>query len=201
VKCAQHLLCAGYNILAGSAMAALAFGANEFSNRRSIMTVLARCLLSIVLMLFNAAGFAQAERASCAMLKSLDLKPLLGADHDAPVPFGQESCRVESKSPGKMVALAVSELPPDVTKNWVSTRKKMDITYRAKEATIVAEPSLGPEAYSVRSRGEVREVEFIAQKGARGVIVQGVWAIGPPLNEAGIKQFQQLLRATLDKLP
>ena len=74
-------------------------------------------------------------------------------------------------------------------------------THRAKEATIVAEPALGADAFSVRDRGEVRGIEFYALKGSRAVVIQGSWPFRAPLNDTGIKQFQQLAKSVLDKLP
>ena len=159
-----------------------------------------RVLLSVVL-LFPGALFAQADRPSCMMMKSLDLKPLLGADHDAPVPFGKESCRAESSSPGRLVVLAVIEQTPAEIKNWFASVKKINATHRAKEVTIVPEPALGADAFSVRDRGELRELEFYAAKGSRAVIVKGTWAIGAPVGDAGVRQFQQLMRSALDKMP
>jgi hypothetical protein len=158
-------------------------------------------LMLCAVLLFPSLLLAQADRPSCALLKSLDLKPLLGADHDAAVPFGQESCRAESNAPGRLVVLAVAEQPLPDLKKWFAGIKQMTAQHNAKEAMIVAEPALGADAFSVRSRGEMREVEFHAIKGSRAVILKGMWAIGAPLNDAGIKQFQQLMRAALDKLP
>jgi len=53
----------------------------------------------------------------------------------------------------------------------------------------------------VRDRGEVRGVEFYALKGSRAVMIQGSWPFRAPLDDTGIKQFQQLAKSVLDKLP
>jgi len=144
-------------------------------------------------------GIAAAQdRPACAMLKGLDLKPLLGADHDAPVPFGQESCRAESKSPGRIVILGILPGTPADHKNMFAMVKKINTTHRAKEVKVVAEPSLGPEAFSVREN-DMRQIEIMAMKGNRAITVQG--GIGKPLDDAGVRQFIQVAKGALDKLP
>ena len=165
------------------------------------MTKAIRRALSLALMLFPTMGFAQGERPACALMKGLDLKPLLGADHDAPVPFGKDSCRAESKSPGKLVALGVMEEKPSELKAWFAGVRKMNATQRAKEVTVVAEPALGADAFSVRERGEMRDVEIYASKGTRAIVLQANWAIGAPFNDTSLKQLQQLVKSALDKLP
>jgi hypothetical protein len=165
------------------------------------MTKIIQQAFGLAWMLFSMALFAQSDRPSCAMLKNLDLKPLLGADHDAPVAFGTESCRAESKSPGRLLVFAVFDQPPGGAKNWLANNRKLTAKFQGSEVNIVAEPALGPDAYSVRSRGELREVEFYAMKGSRAVVLKGSWAIGAPLGDAGVKQLQQLTQASLDKLP
>lgn len=159
------------------------------------------CFILAITLLFAGLSAAQDERRSCALMKGLDLKPLLGADHDAPVPFGKESCRAESSAPGRMVALAVTEQPAAELRNWFATVKKMNAMHRAKEVRIVPEPALGPEAFSVRERGELRAIEIYALKGSRAVALSGTWASGKPIDDSGVKLFQQLARSALDKLP
>jgi len=144
---------------------------------------------------------AQTERPSCAIMKSLDLKPLLGADHDKPVPFGQDSCRAESNSPGRLIVLAVEEGKAAELKSAIATHKKMIAQHRAKEVTITPEPSLGPDAFSVREKGGSRGIEIYALKGSRFVNIQGSWPHGKPLDDASAKQFVILVKAVLDKLP
>ena len=157
---------------------------------------LARLILPFLLLSASLA-FAQ-DRPSCAAMKGLDLKPLLGADHDAPVPFGQESCRAESKSPGKIVVLAIMQGTAAEHQAMLANVRKMNATHRAKEVTIVSEPSLGPGAFSIREK-DMRQIEIIAVKGSRAINLQG--GIGKPLDDAGVKQFVGLAKAALDKLP
>jgi len=158
--------------------------------------------LIIPLLLLPAAyAFAQADRPSCAILKALDLKPLLGADHDAPVPFGTNSCRAESNSPGRLIILAVEEGKADEIKSSLATMKKMSVQHRAKEATIAAEPSLGADAFSVREKAGSRGIEIYALKGSRFVNLQASWPHSKPLDDASAKQLVALVRTALDKLP
>lgn len=165
------------------------------------MTNAIRRTLGPALVLISALVFGQADRPSCTLMKGLDLKPLLGADHDAPVPFGKDSCRAESRAPGKLVVLGIMEERPAELKSWFAHVRKLNATHRVKEVTVVAEPALGPDAFSVRERGEMRGVELYASKGARAIIIQANWAIGPPANDATLRQLQQLAKSALDKLP
>ena len=156
----------------------------------------ARFVLAFLLL---AGGSAAAQdRPSCAMLKGLDLKPLLGADHDAPVPFGQESCRAESKRPGGIVVLGILQGTPAEHQKMFAMVKKINSTHRAKEVKVVAEPSLGKEAFSIREN-DMRQIEIMALKGNRAISVQG--GLNKPLTGAEVKQFVQLARTALDKLP
>jgi len=157
--------------------------------------------LLILLLLPAAHASAQTDRPSCAILKVLDLKPLLGADHDAPVPFGKDSCRAESNSPGRLIILAVEEGKADEIKRSIATMKKMTAQHRAKEATIASEPSLGPDAFSVRENAGSRGIEIYALKGSRFVNIQGSWPHGKPLDDASARQLVTLVRIALDKLP
>jgi hypothetical protein len=159
------------------------------------------CWIFLVLLLTPALCFAQDKRPSCVLLGDIDLKALLGADHDAPVPFGEESCRAESSRPGRMVILTVTEKPPDELKNWLGAIKKMNVKERAKEVAVAAEPALGPEAFSIREKGERREVEIYAIKGTRAVVVQGTWAIGGPVTDEVFKQLREVAQSVLAKLP
>lgn len=117
------------------------------------------------------------------------------------IDFGKESCRAESRSPGKLLVLAVMEQPPAEAKSWLATNKQLTAKFQGNEVNIVAEPALGPDAYSVRSRGELREVEFYALKGGRTVVLKSSWTIGAPIGDVALKQLQQLMRTALDKLP
>jgi len=159
-------------------------------------------LVVLPLLLLPAAyAVAQADRPSCAILKGLDLKPLLGADHDAPVPFGKDSCRAESNSPGRLIILAVEEGNAAEIKQSLATTKKMMAQHRAKDVTIAPEASLGPDAFSVREKAGSRGIEVYAVKGPRFVNIQGSWPNSKPLDDASARQLVTLLKAALDKLP
>jgi len=161
-----------------------------------------KTVLVVLLLLLPAAyAFAQSDRPSCAILKGLDLKPLLGADHDAPVPFGTNSCRAESNSPGRLIILAVEEGKADEIKSGLVTMKKMTAQHRAKEVTIASEPSLGADAFSVREKAGTRGIEVNAVKGSRFVNIQASWPFSKPLDDASARQIVALLKAALDKLP
>lgn len=149
--------------------------------------------------LLSFGGFAAAQdRPACAMLKGLDLKPLLGADHDAPVPFGQESCRAESKRPGGIVILGIMSGTAAEHQKMFAMVKKINSTHRAKEVKVVAEPSLGKDAFSIREN-DMRQIEIMAAKGNRAISVQG--GLNKPLGDADVKQFLGVAKAALDKLP
>jgi len=158
--------------------------------------------LIIPLLLLPAAhASAQADRPSCAIMKALDLKPLLGADHDAPVPFGSNSCRAESNSPGRLIILAVEEGKAEEIKSSLATMRKMSVQHRAKDAAIASEPSLGADAFSVREKAGSRGIEIYALKGSRFVNIQGSWPHSKPLDDASARQLVALVRTALDKLP
>jgi hypothetical protein len=140
---------------------------------------------------------AQGDRPACAMLKGMDLKPVLGANHDAPVPFGQESCRAESKSPGKIVILGLMQGTAAEHQKMFAMIRKINAK-RAKEVEVVAEPSLGKDAFSIREN-DMRQIEIMAIKGNRAISLQG--GIGTALGDAEVKQFVALAKAALDKLP
>jgi hypothetical protein len=159
------------------------------------------CWIFLALLLFPGLCVAQDKRPSCVLLADIDLKALLGADHDAPVPFGEESCRAESRSPGRMVILMVTEKPRDELKSWLVAIKELNARERAKEVTVAAEPTLGPEAFSIREKGEQREVEIYAMKGTRAAVVQCSWAIGGPVTDDDFKRLRQVAQTVLAKLP
>ena len=163
-----------------------------------------RILLSVLLMLLAAPGllFAEAERPSCQIMGKINLKPLLGADHDAPVPFGEDGCRAESGSPGRMVILTVTEGTPDELKNWLAGIRKINTEQRAAEVILAAEPALGPDAFSIKEKGdELRQIELYALKGSRAVVVQATWSIGEPITDATFKKLRHVAKAALAKLP
>ena len=160
------------------------------------------CWIFLALLLSPGLCVAQDKRLSCVLLGEVDLKPLLGADHDAPVEFGEEACRAETRLPGhRNVYLTVLEQPPDELKKWLLAIKGITEKERAKEVTVAAEPALGPEAFSISEKGERREVEIYAIKGTRAVVVEGIWAIGGPVTDDDFKRLRQAARSVLDKLP
>jgi hypothetical protein len=158
-------------------------------------------LFLLPFLLLSAAFAVAQDRPSCTLMKGLDLKSLLGADHDAPVPFGQNSCRAESNSPGRLIVLAVEEGKAAEIKSSLASMKKLIVQHRAKEATIAAEPTLGPDAFSVRDRASPRGIEVYALKGSRFINIQGSWPTSKPLDDAGAKQLVALLKTVQDKLP
>ncbi len=160
------------------------------------------CWIFFTVLLSFGLCFAQDKRPSCVLLGDVDLKPLLGADHDAPVEFGEESCRVETKAPGhRLVILMVTEQPPDELRKWLLAIKEITAREQAKEVTVAAEPSLGPEAFSISGNGERRDVDFYAIKGVRAVVVQSNWAIGGPVTDDDFKQLREVVQSVLAKLP
>jgi hypothetical protein len=162
------------------------------------MNLSCRTLLPIALAACLAApAFAQADRPACVVLSALDLKPLLGSDHDAPVPFGESSCRAEAKKPGRMVILLVMQKSPEEVKKWLAEVRKMS---GANPATIISEPSLGPDGFSVIEKGQRRGAEFYALKGGSAMVVQADWAIGAGLTDTDIGQLRGVAQAALGKL-
>lgn len=158
----------------------------------------ALCLAALCLPL---AAHAQSTRPSCVLLAGVDLKPLLGADHDAPVEFGKESCRAESKSPGRMVVLGMEKATEAEVKKWLGNIRETNVKHRGQEATVVNEPTLGAGAFSVREKGkEPRQVEYYAVKGATLVSLQGAFAVGTPLGEPTYTQLRALVTQLQGKL-
>ena len=158
-------------------------------------------LLAAPLAVAPLAAQAQSTRPACTLLSALDLKPLLGGDHDKPVEFGESSCRAESKAPGRMVIMMVTEKPPAELKTWLAGVRKMNTVELAKEVTVVPEPTLGAEAFSVREKGQQRGAEIYALKGNKVVVLQADWAIGGPVSDAVFKQLRDTVTAALAKLP
>ena len=161
-------------------------------------TTFAPFVFSFLLLL---SGFAVAqERASCAMMKGLDLKPLLGADHDAPVNFGQESCRAESNRPGKIVVLGLMSGTAAEHQKMFAMIKKINSGQRAKEVRSWPSPRSGrTPSRSARTRDAPDRDHGHQGRRARYSRRQG--GIGKALSDAEVKQFVGLAKATLDKLP
>jgi hypothetical protein len=159
------------------------------------------CWIVVVLLLSFSLCAAQDKRPSCVLLEGIDLKSLLGEDHDAPVPFGEESCRAESKAPGRMVILMATEKPREELKNWLAATREMSMKELGNEVTVASEPALGTEAFSVSEKGERREVEIYAMKGTRAIVVQSSWAIGGPVTDNDFELLRQVAQSVLAKLP
>ena len=158
-------------------------------------------LLATLFAVAPLAAQAQSTRPACTLLSGLDLKPLLGGDHDKPVEFGESSCRAESKAPGRMVIMMVTEKPAAELKTWLAGVRKMNTVELAKEVTVVPEPTLGAEAFSVREKGQQRGAEIYALKGNKVVVLQADWSIGAPVTDAVFGQLRDTVTAALAKLP
>ena len=165
------------------------------------MKMIQKCVL-VVLMLFCGLVAAQGQRLSCDILKQIDLKPLLGADHDPLAAFGKAACQAESKAIGKgLVILTIEKGSPADIKKGMDSIRGFNSKELAKEVTVAAEPELGPGAFSVREKGEGRKAAIYAVKGSHAVIVQGMWSIGPNISDAIFTQLKGVAQAALAKLP
>jgi len=158
-------------------------------------------LLVALLVVTSPAAHAQSPRPACTLLAGLDLKPLLGADHDKPVEFGESSCRAESKAPGRMVIMMITEKPAAELKTWLAGVRKTNTVELAKEVTVTPEPALGAEAFSVREKGQQRGAEIYALKGSKVIVLQADWAIGGTVTDAVFGQLRDTASAALGKLP
>ena len=155
----------------------------------------------LVLLFFSGLALAQDKRVSCDILKQIDLKPILGADHDPIAPFGRVACQAESNKIGRgWLSLAIEEGPVADLKKGLDFNKKMNQKERAKEAKVAAEPDLGPEAFSVRDNDN-RKVEIYSLKGNKAVIVQGMWSMGPTIDDKIFGQLKDIAKTAQSKLP
>jgi len=152
------------------------------------------------LLLSSGLAFAQAPRPACAILSSLDLKPLLGAGHAAPAPYADNGCIVKSATPGRLVLLQVAEKPnAELKKDMAAFKKTLSGAEYAKISTVAPAPQFGPEAFSAREKGDQSAAEIHA--------VKGTHAISVTLNSEGkvsepiFKQLGDLTGAVLAKLP
>ncbi|HKU70838.1 MAG TPA: hypothetical protein VJQ51_08370 [Burkholderiales bacterium] len=146
-------------------------------------------------------ALAQDKRLSCDILKQIDLKPLIGADHDPLSPFGRGACQAESKAIGRgTVFLTVEEGPIANIKKGLDGIKRFNQKERAKEVKVAAEPELGSEAFSIRENDN-RKVEIYAVKGNKAVIVQGMWSIGPTIDDKIFGQLREVAKTAMAKLP
>ena len=165
------------------------------------MKTVQKCIF-IALMMSCGLAVAQDKRVSCDILKQIDLKPLLGADHDPLAPFGKAACQAESKAIGRgLVILTIEEGTPADIKKGLDSIRSINLKERAKEVVVASEPELGPEAFSVREKGDQRKAAIYAVKGSRAVIVQGMWSIGPNLSDAIFTQLKGVAQSALAKLP
>jgi hypothetical protein len=144
---------------------------------------------------------APGDRPSCAALAALDLKPLLGGDHEAPVPFGEFSCRAQSKDPGRMLILMLTEKPPAELKAWMAKIREVNTTEQANEVTVASEPALGADAFSIADKGQRRGAEIYAIKGARAIVLQADWSVDGGITEAALAQLRNAAQAALARLP
>ena len=164
------------------------------------MKTFQKCLIT-ALLLSSGFAFAQEKRLSCDILKQIDLKPLIGADHDPLSPFGRGACQAESKAIGRgTVFLTVEEGPIENIKKGMDGIKRFNQKERAKEVKVAAEPELGPEAFSIRENDN-RKVEIYAVKGNKAVIVQGMWSIGPTIDDKIFGQLKGVSKEAMAKLP
>ena len=164
------------------------------------MKTFQKCLIT-ALLLSSGFAFAQEKRLSCDILKQIDLKPLIGADHDPLSPFGRGACQAESKVIGRgTVFLTVEEGPVENIKKGMDGIKRFNQKERAKEVKVAAEPELGPEAFSIRENDN-RKVEIYAVKGNKAVIMQGMWSIGPTIDDKIFGQLKGVSKEAMAKLP
>jgi hypothetical protein len=164
------------------------------------MKPIASCI-SAALLLSPTLLLAQNARPACTLMGALDLKPLLGADHEAPAPYGDSACIAKSKTAGRLVLLAVIEKPnAELKKDFAAFRKEMSTPEFAKATTLAAAPEFGPEAYSTREKGERSGADITALKGTRSVNLTLNWSKGP-ITDPIFKQLRDLMASVLAKLP
>ena len=87
-------------------------------------------------------------------------------------------------------------------KKWLNELRKVNSELRTREVTVTAEPSVGPEAFSVKLKGdELRDLEIYALKGTHGLLVKASWILGEPISDATFKQLLNVVKSMLDSLP
>jgi hypothetical protein len=161
---------------------------------------LAASCLSATLVLCAASAFAQSPRPACAVLETLDLKPLLGAGHTAPAPYADNGCIVKSKTPGRLVLLQLAEKPnAELKKDMAAFRKTLSGAEYAKVSTLAAAPQFGPEAFSAREKGDQSAAEIHAVKGTHAISL--TFNSDARITEPVFKQVGELTAAVLGKLP
>jgi hypothetical protein len=143
---------------------------------------------------------AQNARPACTLMGTIDLKPLLG-DHEAPAPYGDAACIAKSKTPGRLVLLAVIDKPnAEHKKDLAAFRKQMSTPELAQAMTLSAAPQFGPEAYSTREKGERSAADITALKGTKSVNLTLNWSKGA-ITDPIFKQLNDLMATVLAKLP
>ena len=163
------------------------------------MKPIASCI-SAALLLSPTLLLAQNVRPACAVMGAVDLKPLLG-DHEAPAPYGDAACIAKSKTPGRVILIAVIEKPnAELKKDLAAFKKQMSSPEAAQAMTLAAAPEFGPEAYSTREKGERSADDITALKGNKSVNVTLNWSKGP-ITDPIFKQLRDLMTAVLAKLP
>jgi hypothetical protein len=161
---------------------------------------LAASCISCAFVLCTASAFGQPASPACAILDSLDLKPLLGAGHAAPAPYADAGCIVKSKTPGRLVLLQVVEKPnAELKKDMAAFKKTLSGAEYAKVSTVAAVPQFGPEAFSAREKGDQSAAEIHALKGTHAVSV--TLNAESKITEPVFKQLGELAGAVLAKLP
>jgi hypothetical protein len=157
--------------------------------------------LSLPLLLAFPAQAAE-PRPACVMLTQADLVPLLGAGHDAPVDFGEASCRAESARPGRGIFLSVTENSAAETSAWMASVRKLNQEHRGSEVTVAPEATLGANAFSILEKGaSPREMEIYVAKGGRALVLNATFGTGAALTKADLDRLRQLAKAMLTKLP
>jgi hypothetical protein len=157
--------------------------------------------MSFALILFPNLLLAQNMRPACALLGATDLKPLLGADHEAPAPYGDVACMVKSKTAGRLVLLAVVEKSnAELKKDMAAFRKKMSAPEYAQSVSLASAPEFGPDAFFAREKDEQSAADVHAIKGTRAINVTLNWSKGP-ITEPVFKQLRELTASVLAKLP
>lgn len=161
----------------------------------------AKCWMFFVLLSFANPLLAQNVSPACTLMGTLDLKPLLGADHGAPAPYADTGCIVKSKTPGRLLVLWVAEKSPGELKtSMAAVKKQLSAPEYAKVGTVAAVPELGPDAFSSREKGEQSAAEIHALKGGRGMQLALNWSNGK-ITEPIFKQLRELALSVLAKLP
>ena len=84
---------------------------------------------------------------------------------------------VKSKTPGRLVLLAVVEKPnAELKKDLAAVRKQMSSPEYAQAVTLASAPEFGPEAFFAREKGEQSAADIHALKGTRAINVTLNWS-------------------------